>query len=97
MTETDKPTVEQPGTIPQPWCETCGCAVVEVLCGKCGGWWRDNSPDAARIAALEAESAAVRKLLNVGYDRAVSSSPGYRTAILGETVRGALTLLGETT
>ncbi len=31
-------------------CETCGTDVAEVLCAKCGEWWRDNSPEVYEAA-----------------------------------------------
>lgn len=47
-------------TVRQPHCETCGTDVAEVLCAKCGEWWRDNSPEVheatARAVAAEARA-----------------------------------------
>jgi hypothetical protein len=32
----------------QPFCETCGKDVFEVLCPTCAKWWHDNAPTADR-------------------------------------------------
>jgi hypothetical protein len=33
----------------KPWCGTCGKDVQEILCEKCGGWWRDNDQMATAL------------------------------------------------
>ena len=43
----------------KPWCETCGTDVAEVLCAKCGEWWRDNDL-AVHEATARAEAAEAR-------------------------------------
>lgn len=48
-------------------CETCGTDVAEVLCAKCGEWWRDNSPEVheatARAEAAEAQNEVLEEAL----------------------------------
>lgn len=54
----------------EPWCDTCGAAVHEILCPTCAKWWDDNLAAKAErtkitawLRSLDRESGDINRFL----------------------------------